>query len=144
MDQSTNHLRYKDNGSLFTNLIEYRGLYLINTITYLPPTPTTYATSTRFFKTSVYNRVWHQRLLHCNMESVNHLLTTANRVKVVKTDRGRTPYSIPLYKPYVLRKITQQISHRISIKGTYPFKRVHFDIIIKEDGFNGDTYIAYF
>jgi len=59
MDQSINHLRYKDDGSLFTNLMEYRGLYLINTIAYLPPTPTAYAISTRFFKTLAYNRVWH-------------------------------------------------------------------------------------
>jgi len=59
IDQYTNHLRYKDNGSLFTNLIEYRGLYFINTITCLPPTPTAYATSTRFFETLAYNRVWY-------------------------------------------------------------------------------------
>jgi len=39
------------------------------------------------------------------MELVDYLPTTANGVKVVKTDRGRTPYSIPLYKLYVLGKI---------------------------------------
>ena len=50
-------MRYKDNRSLFTNLIEYRGLYLINAITTLPPTPTAYAISTRFFKTLAYNKV---------------------------------------------------------------------------------------
>jgi len=124
--------------------MEYRGLYLINTITCLPPTPTAYATFTRFFETSVYNKVWHQRLLHCNMELVNYLLTTADRVKVVKTDRGRTPYGVLLCKLCVLRKITQQISCRILVKGTYPFKRVYFDIIIEEDGFNRDMCIAYF
>jgi len=59
MDQSTNYLRYKDDGSLFANLMEYRGLYLIDTIACLPPTPTTYAIFTRFFETSAYNRVWH-------------------------------------------------------------------------------------
>jgi len=63
---------------------------------------------------------------------------------VVKTDRGRTPYGVLLYKLYILRKITQQTSYRISVKGTYPFERVYFNIIIKEDGFNRDTYIAYF
>jgi hypothetical protein len=67
-----------------------------------------------------------------------------NGVKVVKTDRGRTLYGIPLCKPYILRKINQQISRRVSAKGTYPFKYIHFNIIIEEDGFNGDTYIAYF
>ena len=75
---------------------------------------------------------------------MDYLLTAVNRVKVVKTDRGRTPYSIPLYKPYILRKITQQIFRRMSVKGTYPFKHVYFNIIIKKDRFNGDTYIAYF
>ena len=78
------------------------------------------------------------------MELVNYLLTAVDRVKVVKTDRGRTPYGIPLYKLYVLRKITQQISHRLSAKGTYPFKRVYFNIIIEEDRFNRDIYVAYF
>jgi hypothetical protein len=39
------------------------------------------------------------------MELVEYLLTTADRVKVVKIDRGRTLYGIPLYKPYILKKI---------------------------------------
>ena len=40
------------------------------------------------------------------MELVNYLPTTVNRVKVVKTDRGRTLYGILLYKLYILKKIT--------------------------------------
>ena len=40
------------------------------------------------------------------MELVEHLPIAADGVKVVKTDRGRTLYGIPLYKLYVLRKIT--------------------------------------
>ena len=78
------------------------------------------------------------------MELVDYLPTVVNGVKVVKTDRGRTPYGVPLCKLCVLGKITQQISCRISAKGTYPFKRVHFNIIMEEDRFNGDMYIAYF
>jgi hypothetical protein len=78
------------------------------------------------------------------MELVGYLLTIADRVKVVKINRGRTPYSIPLYKLYILGKIIQQISYRILAKGTYPFKRVYFNIIIEEDGFNRDIYVAYF
>ena len=39
------------------------------------------------------------------MELVDYLLTAADGVKVVKTDRGRTLYGILLYKLYVLRKI---------------------------------------
>jgi len=37
--------------------MEYRGLYLIDAIAYLLPTPTTYTTSTRFFKTLAYNKI---------------------------------------------------------------------------------------
>jgi len=59
INQFINYLRYKDNGSLFANLTEYRGLYFIDTIACLLPTPTTYATSIRFFKTLAYNKVWH-------------------------------------------------------------------------------------
>ena len=40
------------------------------------------------------------------MELVDYLPTIADRVKVVKIDRGRTPYSVPLYKLYILRKMT--------------------------------------
>ena len=40
------------------------------------------------------------------MELVGYLLTIVDGVKVVKTDRGRTPYGILLYKPYILGKIT--------------------------------------
>jgi len=57
INQSTNYLRYKDNGGLFANLMEYGGLYLINAIACLLSTPTAYATSTRFFETSAYNKV---------------------------------------------------------------------------------------
>ena len=39
------------------------------------------------------------------MELVDYLPTAVDGVKVVKMDRGRTPYSILLYKLYVLRKI---------------------------------------
>ena len=63
---------------------------------------------------------------------------------MVKIDKGRTPYSIPLYKLYILGKITQQTSRRISAKGTYPFERIHFNVIIEEDRFNKDTCIAHF
>jgi len=112
MDQSTNHLRYKDDGSLFANLTEYGGLYLVDATACLPPTPTAYATSTRFFKTSAYDKVWHQRLLHCDMESVDHLPTAADGVKVVKTDRGRTLYGVPLCELCVLGKMAQQIFRR--------------------------------
>jgi hypothetical protein len=94
-----NHLCYKDNRSLFTNLIKYRGLYLIDAIITLLPTSTAYATPTRFFETSVYNKVWHQRLLHCDIEPGNHLPTAVDGVKVVKMDRGRTPYGVPFCKP---------------------------------------------
>ena len=41
------------------------------------------------------------------MELVNYLPTIADGVKVVKTDKGRTPYGVLLYKLYVLGKITQ-------------------------------------
>ena len=39
------------------------------------------------------------------MELVEYLPTAVDRVKVVKIDRRRTLYGIPLYKLYILRKI---------------------------------------
>ena len=78
------------------------------------------------------------------MELMNYLPTTADGVKVVKTDKGRTPYSVLLCKLYILGKMTQQASRRISIKGTYPFEHIYFNIIMEENGFNGDICVAYF
>ena len=40
--------------------------------------------------------------------------------------------------------MTQQISHRILVKGTYPFEHVYFNVIMEEDGFNRDICVAYF
>ena len=40
------------------------------------------------------------------MELVEYLPTVVNGVKVVKIDRGRTLYNIPLYKLYILGKMT--------------------------------------
>jgi hypothetical protein len=40
------------------------------------------------------------------MELVDYLPTIVDGVKVVKTDRGRTLYSVPLCKLYILGKIT--------------------------------------
>ena len=63
INQFINYLYYKDNSSLFTNLIEYGGLYLIDaiiTLLFTPTfTPTVYTIPTRFFKTLVYDKVWH-------------------------------------------------------------------------------------
>ena len=40
--------------------------------------------------------------------------------------------------------MTQQTSYRISIKGTYPFKYIHFNVIMEKDRFNGDACVIYF
>ena len=40
------------------------------------------------------------------MELVERLPTAVDGVKVVKTDRGRTPYGVLLYKLCILGKIT--------------------------------------
>jgi len=40
------------------------------------------------------------------MESIEYLLTVADGVKVVKMDKERTPYGVPLYNLYVLGKMT--------------------------------------
>jgi len=40
------------------------------------------------------------------MELVDYLLIAVDRVKVVKTDRGRTLYGVLLCKPYILGKMT--------------------------------------
>ncbi len=75
---------------------------------------------------------------------MDYLPTVVDGVKVVKTDRERTLYSVPLYKLCVLGKITQQVFYRILVKGIYPFKYVYFNIIMEENRFNGDIYVAYF
>src|SRR6266581_3265068 len=53
------------------------------------------------------------------MESVDYLLTAVDGVKVVKTDKGRTPYGVPLCEPCVQGKMAQQTSRRISAKDRF-------------------------
>ena len=53
------------------------------------------------------------------MELMNYLPTTADGVKVVKTDKGRTPYGVPLCEPCVQGKMAQQTSRRISAKDRF-------------------------
>ena len=145
MDQATNHLRYKDDGSLFANLTERGDLYLIDATAVPPPSTTACAVSSKkHFKATAYDRVWHQRLGHCDLEAIKHLPKAVEGVNVTKTDGGRTPYGPPLCEPCVLGKMTQQSSRRPSAKGTYPFERVHFDVIMEEEAFNGDTCVAHF
>lgn len=144
IDQTTNHLRYKDDGSLFANLTERGDLYLLDA-TAVPPSSTAHAVSTtKHFKSTAYDKVWHQRLGHCDLEAIENLATAVEGVKVVKTDMGRTPYGKPLCEPCVLGKMTQQTSRRPSAKGSYPFERVHFDIIFESEAYNGDSYVAHF
>jgi hypothetical protein len=57
-------------------------------------------------RTSHNNARGQCRDIHYNIKLVKRLPTTVDRVKVVKTDRERTLYSILLYKLYILGKIT--------------------------------------
>ena len=53
------------------------------------------------------------------MELVDYLPTAVDGVKVVKTDRGRNSYGVPLCEPCVLGKMAQQTSRRILAKDRF-------------------------
>jgi hypothetical protein len=146
IDQATRHLRYQDDRSLFANLTEHGDLYLIDATVVPPPSPPVIhaVSSASHFKATAYDRVWHQRLGHCDMEAVKKLPAATQGVKVIATDGGRTPYGKPLCEPCLLGKMTQQVSRRPSTHGKYPFERVHFDVILADQGYNGDRCIAHF
>lgn len=149
IDQESNCLIYRKTGGLFANLIRYDKFRLLKARAHEIPTPSAYpANSKKLFDRPGTEKVWHQRLGHCDMEAIRHLPAAAEGVVLIKEPPKSTQFGPPLCEPCIMARIQQQTSRRPAPKGTYPFERVHFDVIILgtkgKKGYGGDTCIAHF
>lgn len=113
------------------------------------PTPSAYAANSKqIFNRPGTDKVWHQRLGYCDMEAIQHLPDAAEGVVLIKQPSNNTVFGPPLCEPCIMAHIQQQTSRKPAPKGTTPFERVHFDIIILgtkgRKGYRGDTCIAHF
>lgn len=50
-------------------------------------------------------KVWHQRMGHCDMESIKHLHFAAEGVKVIKEPSNNTVFGPPLCEPCIMARI---------------------------------------
>jgi len=82
------------------------------------------------------------------MEAIEHLPAAAEGVELRNEPSRNTVFGPPLCEPCIMARIQQQTSRKPTPKGTYPFERVHFDVIILgtkgKRGFGGNTCIAHF
>jgi len=149
IDQESNCLVYRQTGGRFTDLIRYDKFRLLKAYPHEHPIFAAFPAHLKEVPArSATSKVWHQRLGHCDMESIQHLPAAAEGVVINKEPLKTTAFSPPLCEPCVMARIQQQTSRRPAPKGTYPFERVHFDVIIlgtkDKKGYGGNTCIAHF
>ena len=149
IDQEANCLVYRRTGGRFADLIRYDKFRLLKARAHENPTlSASAANSKKVFKQAATKKVWHQRLGHCDMEAIQHLPTAAEGVELRSEPSRNTVFGPPLCEPCIMARIQQQTSRKPAPKGTYPFERVHFDVIIlgtkDKKGFGGNTCIAHF
>ena len=74
-------------------------------------------------------------------EALLYLLKASIGVELTTT---KFNYNRDLYNMYTKSYIKQQIFHVPVYKGTYPFKKLHFDLVYLYKAFNTDHYLLYF
>src|SRR5579871_1963199 len=149
IDQEANCLTYRKTGGRFADLIRYDKFRLLKAYAHENTAPSAYAAnSKKIFNLPGTRKVWHQRLGHCDMESIDNLPAAAEGVVLLPEPSKNTVFGPPLCEPCTVARIQQQNSRKPAPHGTYPFERVHFDVIILDmkgkRSFTGDACIAHF
>ena len=85
--------------------------------------------------------VWHARLGHIRKEVLTHVPYAVDGVALSTKDFERTSELCPECQ---LGQAQQQISRLPIWNGTYPFEKVHMDIIHMEEAFNMSSWITHF
>lgn len=147
IDQEANCLIYRKTGGRFADLIRHDKFRLLKAHAY--KTPTAYAANSKeVFNKLATRKVWHQRLGHCDMESIEHLPVAAEGVELREEPQSNTVFGPPLCEPCIMARIQKQKSRKPALRGTYPFEGVHFDVIILgtkgKKAYDGSTCIAHF
>ena len=84
---------------------------------------------------------WHARLGHIRKETLEHMQTAVEGVALSTNDFERTSQLCPECE---LGQAHNQISRVPTWRGTYPFEKVHFDLIDMDEAFNADSWVAHF
>ena len=85
--------------------------------------------------------VWHERLGHVRKEALLHMPKTTKGVTISTRNFER---EAELCQTCELAQAHQQVSRIPSWRGTYPFEKVHMDLIDMEQAFNADSWVAHF
>lgn len=85
--------------------------------------------------------IWHARLGHIRKEALEHMPKAVEGVALGTREFQRDS---ELCEECQLAQAHNRISYLPVWKGTYPFEKVHFDLIDMEDAFNADSWIAHF
>ncbi|CAE7034426.1 hypothetical protein PTTW11_05430 [Pyrenophora teres f. teres] len=93
-------------------------------------------------KTSIASMdVWHSRLGHIRKEALKHVPIA---VKGVTLSTHSFERNADLCQTCELSQAHQQISRIPTWRGTYPFEKVHMDLIDMEEAFNADSWVVHF
>jgi hypothetical protein len=84
---------------------------------------------------------WHARLGHVRKEALEHMPQAVEGVALGTCDFERKSELCPECQ---LGQAHQQISRTLPWRGTYPFEKIHLDLIDMEEAFNADSWVAHF
>ena len=85
--------------------------------------------------------MWYRRLGHTGKKALLYLLKALIRVKLITT---KFNYNGDFCNIYIKSHIKQQIFYILVYKGSYPFKKLYFNLIYLHKVFNIDHYLLYF
>ncbi|RKK17208.1 hypothetical protein BFJ66_g17994, partial [Fusarium oxysporum f. sp. cepae] len=84
---------------------------------------------------------WHARLGHIRKEALEHMPQAVEGVALGTRNFERKSELCPECQ---LGQAYQQISRIPPWRGTYPFEKIHLDLIDMEEAFNADSWVAHF
>lgn len=84
---------------------------------------------------------WHARLGHIRKEALEHVPQVVEGVALGTRDFERKSELCPECQ---LGQAHQQISRIPTWRGTYPFEKIHLDLIDMEEAFNANSWVAHF
>ena len=85
--------------------------------------------------------IWHARLGHIRKEALEKVPFAVEGVVLGTRDFERTPDLCPECQ---LAQAHQQISRIPTWRGSYPYEKVHLDLIHMQEAFNQDTWVVHF
>ncbi|EFZ03308.2 Integrase, catalytic core [Metarhizium robertsii ARSEF 23] len=85
--------------------------------------------------------IWHARLGHIRKETLKHIPQAVHGVALGTRNFERESELCPECQ---LGQARQQISRVPTWRGTYPFEKIHLDLIDLDEAFNADSWVAHF